>query len=65
MSFTRRLDELGLFPSYGSTGDCFDCAAMETFGATLKLEIACIRGSIRFADEGRAVLFEHIEVFYP
>ena len=35
----------GLQLSFGSTGDCFDNAAMETFWATLKREIAHIRGS--------------------
>ena len=30
----------GLQLSFGSTGDCFDNAAMETFWATLKREIA-------------------------
>lgn len=66
LSFTQRLDDLGLFPSYGSTGDCFDNAAMETFWASLKLEIAWIHGSIHFATraELRSVLFEYIEVFY-
>jgi hypothetical protein len=34
--------------SFGSTGDCFDNAAMETFWARLKVEIEWIRGSIRF-----------------
>ena len=52
--------------SFGSTGDCFDNAAMETVWARLKVEIAWIRGSIWF--ETRAVahayLFEFIEVFY-
>ena len=53
--------------SFGSTGDCFD-AAMETFWATLKREIAHIRGNsgIWFEDRdaARAYLFEFIEVFY-
>src|SRR5271166_2688984 len=39
LDFTNRLHELGLFPSYGSTGDCYDNAAMETFWATLKREL--------------------------
>jgi transposase InsO family protein len=66
MSFTQRLSDLGLFPSYGSTGDAYDNAAMETFWATLKREIAWIHGSIYFTTraELRAVLFEYIEVFY-
>lgn len=52
--------------SFGTTGDCFDNAAMETAWARLKVEIAWIRGSLWF--ESRAVahayLFEFIEVFY-
>ena len=58
----------GLELSFGSTGDCFDNAAMETCWATLKREIAHIRGpiGIRFEtrDAARAYLFEFIEVFY-
>ena len=34
--------------SFGSTGDAYDNAAMETFWARLKVEIAWIRGSIWF-----------------
>lgn len=66
LSFTQHLDDLGLFPSYGSTGDCYDNAAMETFWASLKREIAWIHGSIHFATraELRSILFEYIEVFY-
>ncbi len=46
--------------SFGSTGDAFDNAAMETFWARLKVEIAWIRGSIWFATraEAHAYLFE-------
>ena len=52
--------------SFGSTGDAFDNAAMETFWARLKVEIAWIRGSIFFNTraEAHAYLFEFIEVFY-
>jgi len=66
LSFTQRLEDLGLFASYGSTGDCFDNAAMETFWATLKREVAWIHGSIFFRTrtELRHILFEYIEVFY-
>ena len=39
--------------SFGSTGDAFDNAAMETFWARLKVEIAWIRGSIWFDDSSR------------
>jgi transposase InsO family protein len=52
--------------SFGSTGDAFDNAAMETFWARLKTEIAWIRGSIWFETRAHAhaYLFEFIEVFY-
>jgi putative transposase len=52
--------------SFGSTGDAFDNAAMETFWARLKVEITWIRGSIWFATraDAHAYLFEFIEVFY-
>jgi transposase InsO family protein len=52
--------------SFGSTGDAFDNAAMETFWARLKVEIVWIRGSIWFPTraEAHAYLFEFIEVFY-
>src|SRR4051794_24732326 len=52
----------GLQLSFGSTGDCFDNAAMETFWATLKREIAHIRGSsgtwFETRDAARGYLFE-------
>ena len=56
----------GLQVRFGSTGDCYDNAAMETFWSTLKREIAWIRGSIWFptSDDARLYLFEYIEVFY-
>lgn len=52
--------------SFGSTGDAYDNAAMETVWARLKVEIAWIRGSIYFPTRAQAhdYLFEFIEVFY-
>ncbi len=56
----------GLQVSFGSTGDCYDNSAMETFWSTLKREIGWIRGSIWFPTraEAKLYLFEYIEVFY-
>jgi transposase InsO family protein len=56
----------GMELSYGSTGDAYDNAAMETFWARLKVEITWIRGSIWFDTraQAHAYLFEFIEVFY-
>jgi transposase InsO family protein len=56
----------GLQVSFGSTGDCYDNAAMESCWSAIKREIAWIRGSIWFPtrDDARLYLFEFIEVFY-
>lgn len=64
--FCSMADVAGLQVSFGSTGDCWDNAAMETFWSTLKREITWIRGSIWFETRhaARLYLFEFIEVFY-
>jgi putative transposase len=64
--FCAMADVAGLQVSFGSTGDCWDNAAMETFWSTIKREISWIRGSIWFETrhDARLYLFEFIEVFY-
>jgi transposase InsO family protein len=42
LAFSDRLTELGLDQSFGNTGDCCDNAAMGSFFATLKRELAWI-----------------------
>lgn len=66
LEFTNRLMDLGLVPSYGSTGDCYDNAAMESFWATLKRELAWIHGTNNFMTRAalRHALFDYIETFY-
>lgn len=66
LEFTNRLHDWGLVGSYGSVGDCFDNAAMETFWASLKNEIRHIWGPIdqRTRSEMRTILFDYIETFY-
>ena len=68
LDFVMAAGHAGLQLSFGSTGDCFDNAAMETFWATLKREIAHIRGTrgiwFETRDAARVYLFEFIEVFY-
>lgn len=66
LAFDIAADVPGLRLSYGTVGDCYDNAAMETFWASLKREIAWLRGSTYFATrrEARSYLFEFIEVFY-
>lgn len=66
LEFTNRLADWGLAGSYGSVGDCFDNAAMESFWGTLKKEIVHIWGPIESftRSEMRTILFDYIEVFY-
>lgn len=66
MAFTDRLEDLGLAASFGSTGDCYDNAAMETFWATLKRELEWTTGVTRWTTRAqlRTALFDYIEVFY-
>ena len=66
LEFTNRLHDWGLVGSYGSVGDCFDNAAMETFWAALKNEVRHIWGPIgqRTRSEMRTILFDYIETFY-
>ncbi len=66
VEFTNRLADWKLQGSYGSVGDAFDNAAMETFWATLKKEIRHIWGPWETItrSELRTILFDYIEVFY-
>jgi transposase InsO family protein len=66
VEFTNRLGDWGVIASYGSTGDCFDNAAMEATWATVKREIRHLHGD--WADltrsQLRTILFDYIETFY-
>ena len=66
VEFSNRLTDWHLRPSFGSTGDCFDNAAMESVWASVKREIRHIHGD--WADitrsELRTILFDYIETFY-
>lgn len=66
LEFTNRLADWGIAGSYGSVGDAFDNAAMETFWATLKREVRHIWGPWQHItrSELRTILFDYIEVFY-
>jgi transposase InsO family protein len=64
--FTDLLGDLDIEMSLGSVGDCYDNAAIESFWATMKREIAWIHGTIAFDThkELQAAVFDYIEVFY-
>jgi len=66
LAFTNSLEAHGVVASFGSTGDCYDNARMESFWATLKRELRCIHGTERFPTRAglRAAVFDYIEVFY-
>lgn len=66
LEFTNRLRDWNVTASYGTVGDCFDNAAMESTWATLKKEIRHIWGPWEQLTRSqlRTILFEYIEVFY-
>jgi transposase InsO family protein len=66
LEFTNRLADWNLSASYGSTGDCFDNAAMESVWATTKREIRHIWGPWETItrSELRTILFDYIGTFY-
>lgn len=63
LEFTNRLTDWDLSASYGSVGDCFDNAAMESTWGTIKKEIVHICGPWEEMTRSqlRTVLFEYIE----
>jgi transposase InsO family protein len=47
LELANRLSDWGLSASFGSTGDAYDNAAMESFWATAKREIEFLHGTVR------------------
>jgi putative transposase len=66
VEFSNRLRAWQIQASYGSTGDCYDNAAMESTWAAIKREIRHIWGPWEQLTRSqlRTILFEYIEVFY-
>ena len=66
LAFSQRVVALQLDQSFGSTGDCYDNAAVEAFWATLKRELAWIHHTTTWntRTELRSALFDYIEGFY-
>jgi len=66
LAFGNRAAELGITRSFGSTGDCYDNAAVESLWATLKRDLNWIYGrkTWRSRDLLRSAVFDYIEGFY-
>ena len=66
LDMANRLSDWGLSASFGSTGDAYDNAAMESFWATAKREIEFLHGPVRQLTRSqlRTIIFEYVEVFY-
>jgi putative transposase len=62
-SFTSRIREAGLMPSFGSVGDAFDNAMMESFWGSMQIELLD-RKRWRTRLELTNAIFDYIEVFY-
>jgi len=63
IAFGNRCRELGIRPSMGSVGDCYDNAMAESFFATLECELLDKRPFKTHA-EARLAIFEYLEGFY-
>ncbi len=62
-SFTERIRDAGLLPSFGSVGDAFDNAMMESFWSSMQIELLD-RKRWRTRLELTNAIFDYIEVFY-
>ena len=62
-SFTERIRQAGLLPSFGSVGDAFDNAMMESFWSSMQNELLD-RKHWRTRLELTNAMFDYIEVFY-
>jgi putative transposase len=62
-AFGKRCRQMGVRPSMGSVGDCYDNAMAESFFATLECELID-RVSFRTQADARMAIFEFIEGWY-
>jgi putative transposase len=63
IAFGKRCQELGVRPSMGSVGDCYDNAMCESFFASLECELID-RSTFRTRREARIAVFRWIEAWY-
>ena len=66
LAFGQQLERLGIAASFGSTGDAYDNAAVESTWSILKRELAWLHGRQiwRTRDLLRSAIFDYIEGFY-
>ena len=66
LAFSHRLAELELDQSFSAVGSCYDNAAVESFFATVKRELAWIHQRTNWPTRAalRTALFDYIEGFY-
>ena len=63
VAFGTRCTKLGVRPSMGSVGDCFDNAMAESFFASLECEVLD-RNTFRTRSDARSAIFAWIEGWY-
>ena len=63
LQFGRRCKEVGVRPSMGSVGDCYDNALCESFFASLECELLQKR-RFRTQAETKMAIFDYIEAWY-
>jgi transposase InsO family protein len=63
VAFGARCEAVGVKPSMGSVGDCYDNAMCESFFATLECELLD-RSSFRTKAEAEAAVFQFLEGWY-
>ena len=63
IAFGERCEAMGVRPSRGSVGDCYDNALCESFFATLECELMD-RRTFRSQTDARAAIFTFIEGWY-
>ena len=61
--YRQALGDAGLIASMSRRGNCYDNATMESFWATLKLELV-YRGRFDTRAQARMQIFDYIETFY-
>ena len=63
LQFGRRCTEVGVRPSMGSVGDCYDNALCESFFASLECELLQKR-CFKTQAEAKMAIFDYIEAWY-